>query len=261
LLYDIDQSRFPLQSEYSTVANITAAYLNDYFLVNFESTSLVVFKDAQTMMISNSFVFGQPVAINYNTTLEFGPASFVPDQAGLQATLESAFTGQNLQVYVGILQNLPLGNIFSTTSSVEYDPNPALAAESPTASSSDSTAKTAGIAAAVGASAFLMVLAGLVIYRRSYDGEDEIRKYIKDDAHTTCDGETCVAGSSNDSQSEREPRLSRRNDAESSISASEWGDHQLGATAPRTSSQGILREESREECEHKGSTGFAEIKL
>jgi hypothetical protein len=252
ILYTIEQFRLPLASEYVSVANLTANYLNEYFRANFQETSLVDFVIADTMMTDNNFQFGQPVEIDYRTQLTFASASFIPSTEEFDELLASAFRDDNLAIYISLLNSLPISNIFQTTSLVTFEGSTSATVP---ATSADSAARAAGIAVAAGAGALIFIIAGVVMYRRKE--REEVGKRLDEDGQMTVAGDTC-GGSSMDSQSVVN-QTHAMNDADGS-SVSELGDFQVAPSNHPILEEGA-EEETDDECDFEERGQLSEVQL
>ena len=156
-----------------------------------------------TVFTGSSFNFGEPIYIEYLSTAVFDSTStVVPSVEILDELLSTAFEGENLNGFIGMLQSLPPGNVFSTTifvSQVE-------AGQTESSSSSQRQAKTTATAGVVaGASAIILLLAGFVYYKKQdYDEEEDACEFKKSDAceSLTVSGETYTGAWSIDQTSE-----------------------------------------------------------
>jgi hypothetical protein len=222
LLYFVEAFRLPFQTEIDVVVELTQVYLEDFFTVVFESSSLALFEGSTTVEDETIVRFGQPIQTRYFTNLTFSGSSQIPSDGELNGLLSSAFRGDNLAAYFAEIQALPESNIFSASTSVEFSD---LVTATPRSAGSDSTSgvPTVPIATAAGAGAFFVAVVGLVLYRRRDEDDEEDGKYLDGDGHITVAGETFQGGSSVDSQSGVH-RTQQFGDAESSISPMEWGE-------------------------------------
>jgi hypothetical protein len=224
LLYSVDAFRLPFQTEIDVVVALTEGYLEDFFTIVFESSSLAAFEGSTTIEDETIVRFGQPIQTRYFTDLTFSGTSQIPSDGELNGLLSSAFRGDNLAAYLAEIQALPESNIFAGSTSVEFE---AVSAGSSTSNSgSDSSSSgvpTVGIATAAGAGAFIVAVVGIMLYRRRDEDDEEDGKYLDNDGHITVAGDTYQGGSSVDSQSGIH-RTQQFGDAESSISPTEWGE-------------------------------------
>ena len=159
----------------------------------FSQTSLTTLDDFITVMIRNSFTFGQPVQVEYRSTGLFNPSSiFLPTVRELDGFVTKAFTGNDLANYLQKVQGLPKSNIFSTTTVIDLTRSASVGAPTSQAGASGTNTTTAAIAA--GAAGIVVLAAGLIILRRrrQEDGEfDEDYGTKEDQGDATVAGETC----------------------------------------------------------------------
>jgi hypothetical protein len=221
LLYFVDAFRLPFQTEIDVVVALTQVYLEDFFTVVFEASSLAEFEGSTTVEDETIVRFGQPIQTRYFTDVTFSGTSQIPSAGELNGLLSSAFRGDNLAAYLAEIQALPESNIFAASTSVEF--SDVQAASSNSDSNSSSGVPTVGIATAAGAGAFFVAVVGLMLYRRRDEDDEEDGKYLDNDGHITVAGETYQGGSSVDSQSGIH-RTQQFGDTESSISPTEWGE-------------------------------------
>jgi hypothetical protein len=222
LLYTVDAFRLPQQTEIDALADLTDTYLDDFFSIVFESSSLAQFEGSTTLEDETIVRFGQPVQTSYFTDLTFSGSSQIPSDGELNGLLSSAFRGDNLATYLAEVQALPRSNFFATTSAVTFSD----LADTRSMGGSDlaSGVPAVGIAAAAGAGAFFVAVVGLMLYRRRDQDDDEAGKFLDGDGHVTVAGETYQGGGSSlDSQSGVH-RTQQFGDAESSVSPTEWGE-------------------------------------
>jgi hypothetical protein len=121
LLYEIDQTRIPSLQDYNELALVTKDYIKTYYNSVFANSAEVKYTTADTSIAGTVFRLGQPVNVDYNTTINFdvGASTFIPTTSDLDAILLSAFTGPNNATYLAIIQTaLQNTNIFSTTRAV-----------------------------------------------------------------------------------------------------------------------------------------------
>jgi hypothetical protein len=221
LLYAVDAFRLPFETEIDVLVALTQGYLEDFFTVVFEASSLAELEGSTTVEDETIVRFGQPIQTRYFTNLTFSGTSQIPSNGELNGLLSSAFRGDNLAVYLAEVQALPESNIFAGSTSVEF--SDVLNGSSNSSSGSSSGNPTVPIATAAGAGAFFIAVVGLMLYRRRDEDDEEDGKYLDNDGHITVAGETYQGGSSVDSQSGIH-RTQQFGDAESSISPMEWGE-------------------------------------
>lgn len=69
-----------------------------------------------TLFTNTGFEFEEAIPIDYESKAVFESSSvIIPDKEDLDKILVSAFEGDNLDGYIGLLQSLPPSNIFSST--------------------------------------------------------------------------------------------------------------------------------------------------
>jgi hypothetical protein len=200
LFYTIEQLRIPLTTEVAVVAGITAAYLKIYFKEIFLDDPDTVLRDFLTDRLDgDSFGFNEPYGIGYSSVAVFSiGSSIVPTPGELDNLLTQAFLGEDLSILLGLLGSLPSDNIFSTTSDVTETkiPEPPAAGRNAAPAGPDAKANdrnsTIPIAAAAGAGAFVLIILGVVVYRRR-ERYDELGKLDGNAmGHMTVAGETFV---------------------------------------------------------------------
>jgi hypothetical protein len=130
VLYQIEQTRIPSISEYSELAEFTSNYLNSYFASIFAETT-ILFLNSTTNITGSEFRLGQPVRVDYNTSMTFGfQSQMVPNITELDARLASAFEGTNGEAYAAaVAAGVDPSNIFSTTSTITFQEAPDVASE------------------------------------------------------------------------------------------------------------------------------------
>ena len=130
VFYQIEQTRIPSISEYAELATFTDAYLNDYFNSIFAGTT-IIFLSSITNITGSEFRLGQPVRVDYNTTMVFGfQSQMIPDLAELDARLASAFEGTNGEAFAAaVAAGVDPANIFSTTSAINFQEAAGVAAD------------------------------------------------------------------------------------------------------------------------------------
>ena len=202
------ENRIPFRSEYLEVVELTRMYLAGFFDEVYEDMDSTLLNEFLTIFTGSSFNFGQPIWIEYGSSAVFDASStVVPTVEMLDATLETAFQGENLNGYIGMLQSLPPGNVFSTT--IFVNQTEAGQTRIVTSSSSSQKRETAiiGGGTAAGAAAVLILAAGLLYYRRQQDDDNDNDAKPKDkkiNSSITVAGET-YAGWSIDQESEAQP--------------------------------------------------------
>jgi len=111
-----DDDRVPFRSELLEVVELTRQYLDRFFLSYYDKSELTDLSEVLTLFTNTRFDYGEPIPIDYESKVVFEGDSIVfPDTQDLDNTLASAFEGENLDVYIGLLQALPPSNMFSST--------------------------------------------------------------------------------------------------------------------------------------------------
>eukprot|EP00934_Nitzschia_sp_Nitz4_P008858 Nitzschia sp. Nitz4//scaffold163_size50693//9642//10991//NITZ4_006983-RA/size50693-snap-gene-0.66-mRNA-1//-1//CDS//3329538016//8848//frame0 len=203
LSYTGEFTRIPEDGEFAEVTEITRAYLEEFMIAEFSQTSLTNLDDFLTVLVRNAFEFDEPVENSYRSTGLFNPSSiFLPTVRELDELIEEAFTGDNLATYLGLVQDLPSANIFSTTTAVSKGLPTVSVSDSDVAVSSfmGSTGFKSGIAAA--AAGIVVLAAGLALYKRRQgesEGVDPYEGNLKGDSATVA-GETCATSVDGSSQ-------------------------------------------------------------
>jgi len=209
---------------------LTSSYIDEFMRTNFGSGP-VMFDFAMTTR-ENYVVPGE---VDFETTVRFFPSSIVPSVPELNQAIRVAFLGAPLQDYITLVKELPPPNVFRTTSSVAFQltstldsriettapvPSPSnQSASTPTAptpttptvpvlptfttpdgnsgpSSGGGGGGEGAVLAAASAGAFVLVVAGYLVYRRSNEDVEMAGKFIDPDGHMTVTGETYVGGQS-----------------------------------------------------------------
>ena len=194
--------------DYMGVSDTTEEYLDGFFAAVLGLSTEILYSRSSTVLTDNTFRLGQPVRVEYNTTIYFSSVStLVPGKEELQALLTSAFRGTQKDDYLAVLANLPQTNIFQSTSEVEFVQGAAAAStgrasngRGPEATRTAS-APSAGIAAAAAAGALILGVTGLLMYRRRAAVDDSVGKFLDTDGHMTVAGDTYAGHSSLDSHS------------------------------------------------------------
>lgn len=232
--YQLEELRIPMTTEAVAVGVITATYLRTYFEEIYFRDPNTILEDFVTFRIldGDSFGFDGVYDIQYNSMAVFSTqSSTIPTLAELDDLLSQAFLGENQAIYVGLIQSLPIDNIFSSTSVVSEikTPPPSVPGGRPGSRAKGETRRESSsvpIGAAVAAGTFVLVILGVVVYRRR-ERYDELDK-LDDDAmgHMTVAGETFLGNSTAYSASESgTDMLSETNELEEShskVSQSEW---------------------------------------
>jgi hypothetical protein len=217
LRYAFNQSRVPQTFEVTQVVVVTQMYLADFF-----ETSLPDIMEFRTNATGSAFALLQPFLLNYSSTAIFETtskrATAVPPVEELDLLLKSAFVGQNLASYIGLLQDLPPENVFRTTSNVSFTAYSTVKenktqsdtnnqdkngrdSNSDNGSSSGNAKRTGGIVA--GASVFLLLILSVGMHYQKTKREAAPTRRIgipkqdpdNDEAHMTIAGDTYMAES------------------------------------------------------------------
>jgi hypothetical protein len=123
LVYEGVFTRIPTPNEYAAVADLTGTFLKDFMFTSL--ANLIDFRTESSMII-DSFSVGEPLQVDYLSIGLFNPESSIPTVGMLSGFIESAIDARaiddafrddsdSLTAYVILLQNLPSGNIFSST--------------------------------------------------------------------------------------------------------------------------------------------------
>ena len=208
ILYTVTQSRIPNRMDYMGVSDTTEEYLDGFFAAVLGLSTEILYSRSSTVLTDNTFRLGQPVRVEYNTTIYFSSVStLVPGKEELQALLTSAFRGTQKDDYLAVLANLPQTNIFQSTSEVEFVQGAAPASTGRASNgggpeaTKTASAPSAGIAAAAAAGALILGVTGLLMYRRRAAVDDSVGKFLDTDGHMTVAGDTYAGHSSLDSHS------------------------------------------------------------
>jgi hypothetical protein len=120
-LYEIQQTRIPLLTEYDELATFTSGYLDKYFRSVFIDMAEVAFVGSRTTLLTSEFRLAQPVRIDYATNVTFTSTSLIPGTTELESIALGAFEGENGVAYASaVAAGVGTNNIFSTTSTVSY---------------------------------------------------------------------------------------------------------------------------------------------
>lgn len=171
ILYTVtNDERPPFRSELLEVVELTRIYLDNYFSSYYEKSELTNLSKVMTLFTNTAFEFGEAVPIDYESKALFESSSvLLPDKKDLDNILVSAFEGDNLDGYIGLLQALPPSNMFSSS---QYAKLVQMAEESPSirseAVSKSSIAKnlTLGSIVAGGVAGLILIFASSRRFRR-----------------------------------------------------------------------------------------------
>jgi len=119
ILYTVtDDERPPFRSELLEVVELTRMYIDRYFFSNYEKSELTNLPKVMTLFTNTAFDFGGAIPIEYESKAMLESSSILfPDTEDLDNILISAFKGDDLDGYIGLLQSLPPSNMFS---SIQY---------------------------------------------------------------------------------------------------------------------------------------------
>jgi hypothetical protein len=121
VLYEIQQTRIPLLSDYDELATFTSGYLDNYFRSAFADMAEIFYVVSRTALIKSEFRLAQAVRIDYATNVTFTSTSLIPGASELESITLGAFEGINGEAYaLAVSAGVGIDNIFSTTSAVSY---------------------------------------------------------------------------------------------------------------------------------------------
>ena len=167
LEYTVSMDREPDRTDLLELEGVTNAYLDAYMKTRYAQAPAYDLLEFKTVLVTSSYASGLPIPVAFMSTAYFAQGSQVPTRDTLDDLVEEAFTGDALQNYLDVLANLPVGNVFQTTTSVD------LGGEDNSSSSSSSTStrfNTSGIIA--GAVGLTLLSAGFILYKiRSDESE------------------------------------------------------------------------------------------
>ena len=211
--------REPFDSEVSAAVSITRTYLNGFFKQRIDDL-----EELDTSLVSLELMPNEPFQMNLTSIAYFQASTgSVPTTEELNLLRLLSFSGDNILIYIGLLQSLPPDNIFSSTIDVSDSPFTGGAADL-SLSGSGSSARAGGnstnvaVVASVGAGTFLALLVGLVIYRHSGRGYSELNKADRDAGVVTVAGETYMGHSTMYSASDHRSRFIDDNQSDWGIS-------------------------------------------
>jgi hypothetical protein len=164
-------------------------YLSGFMNEQFADTQLTNLEEFLTIFTGSSFNFGQPIFVEYQSTAVFDESStVVPTVEILDQTLETAFEGENLNGYIGMLQALPPGNVFSTSIFVNQTDGGQMLVMASSPQKRERVTTAAG--AAAGAAGLALLAAGFVFYKRQQGKDVEITFNKPAGDNVTVAGET-----------------------------------------------------------------------
>ena len=166
LEYTVSMDREPDRTDLLQLEGATNAYLDAYMKTRYAQAPAYDLLEFKTVLITSSYASGLPIPVAFMSTAYFAQGSQVPTQDTLDDLVEEAFTGDALENYLDVLANLPVGNVFQTTTSVKLGGGNS----SSSSSSTSSRLNTTGIIA--GAVGLTLLSAGFILYKiRSDDDE------------------------------------------------------------------------------------------
>ena len=173
LEYTVTETRAPFRDEFIYLAEVTRVYLLGHFDDYFKDAEFTRLEEFQTIFTGSSFEYDEPILAEYVSTAVFEASSNnVPSVQVLDETLATAFEGENLNGFIGMLQSLPPENIFSTTTFVKKrDAGQKIV-------SSSLPKRQATVTTTAGAASLALIVAVLSVYKRKRDAEEDkqIRK-------------------------------------------------------------------------------------
>lgn len=213
ILYTIEQTRIPNQADYRGVTEVTQAYLDGFFAGVLDLSTDIMFSSSSTTNTERTYRLGEPVSVQYNTTIFLSSlSSVIPGEEELNALLVSALRQQNAE-YLEAVQGLSRVNIFSTTTTAEFvestrsddTDGESTASDESSQSSSNGSSQPVGLISAAAAGAMVLLATGYVVYRRNVSEDEPQGKLFDQDGHVTVagdtyTGETYTGASSMDSQ-------------------------------------------------------------
>lgn len=164
------EDRVPFRSEFLEVVDLTRTYLDGFFKDTYGEIEGIDFEELLTTFLGSSFDVGRPVSIDYESSTVVRSSSLtIPTVTELDKTLSSAFGGENLNGFIGMLQSLPPQNLFSTTIFVnQTKPSNGVSISLNSTGQTNETESTDSRLAttAAGASMVMLVLAVLILARK-----------------------------------------------------------------------------------------------
>jgi hypothetical protein len=178
ILYTVtNDERPPFRSELLEVVELTRVYLDRYFVSHYEKSELTNLSTVMTLFTNTAFEFGEALPIEYESKAVLESSSvLIPDKEDLDNILVSAFEGDNLDGYIGLLQSLPPSNMFSSTQYVKFTQ---IIEESPSWKSEHTSSKsiaknmTLGAIAVGGAAGLILIFASSRLLRRRTHHESD----------------------------------------------------------------------------------------
>lgn len=185
VFYTIEQTTIPTTIEINELAVFTNSYLTVFLQAAYEASGQILLLESSTVLTGQQFLIGQPVQVDYNSTLTFAPTSpIVPTVEEVTVILASAFAGTNGEAHIQTLRaDLSPENIFATTSQLTFQPIVA---------STNGTSRARVIAGSVSVVAVILMIAVVGVYRRKgYQPIEETKmEQMTLGGDSTCDDHT-----------------------------------------------------------------------
>lgn len=258
LNYTLSRPRIPFRTEYVELANVTGAYLENFFLAFYRNATSIHFEALVAIYKSASVFFGSPIQVEFSAVASFSSNTTpVPTVTQLNNLLATALTGKHVDGYVNFIQHqLAVANTFATTENVTLVPTTtakifttkisestsgAGARNSTSAGSSLST-----VAISIGAvAAVALVMAMAVMYRRhrKFDPTTQIDK--RPPSYTSVTGGASDTGTLEESSSLEGRRRFQgvpESSDEQSVDSSNWGEFVQQPKSSKKSPRQIMSE-------------------
>jgi hypothetical protein len=159
--YTIDDSELPQNLDIMAAVNITSDYLTSYFLN--------IYSDMESFTVSmntSRFNLTGPFEIDYDSIATFPSVMTRRTLDQLDQSFQDAFSPPQGMEYLTKLQELPDTNIFSTVTDVQVSIPSSVRLNIYINSHKSVTGKKTAFLSAMGASAFVVVLAGIVCFQK-----------------------------------------------------------------------------------------------
>lgn len=185
----------PQRQQYDELTKLTDSYLDVYMKARFQNQNEATLVLFETKRITGRWVADQPISVEYVSTAYFDSVfTSLPSKETLDDVLSDAFAEANIQPYLDGLKTLPDGNIFRTTTFVKQVEPTNRASTRSGGSTSSNTINNAAIAA--GAVGLALLAAGLAIYKKRRQSEDDAYSYSGKalDKNKNLHGDMTVAG-------------------------------------------------------------------
>mmetsp|Transcript_17696 Transcript_17696/g.40825 ORF Transcript_17696/g.40825 Transcript_17696/m.40825 type:complete len:467 (+) Transcript_17696:32-1432(+) len=203
ILYVVaDNQRPPFRSELLEVIELTRIYLDRYFSSNYEQSELTNLSEIMTIFTKTAFESEEPT-IEYESKAILEPSTvIVPEMVDLDNILVSAFEGENLVGYIGLIQSLPPSNMFSSVEQIKLIE---MVNESRTMKAQKTSRYVTAKSMTLGAIAFggvaglvLIFASSRLLHRRPRQKGD--RSIFRNQSSSTNTGETFATRSRQDNQ-------------------------------------------------------------